>query len=302
MLAFVGPIEGQVQPAVTDHSSIGDLIRNMKSLVIQISYHADVPVPNAQGIPPNAIAGSGFLVGLEGYAVTAAHVITETEKVLQQSGAKKVDFGCGVSLDTQSVPGMLLQGSFVVTGCVVVDVDTSHDVAILRLAQNPFSPRMGTGVNGANLRIRAVAGTKLQTELPSEGEEVLVSGYPLPSESPTLVTQRGMVASLSFEDVQAPAPSPSAPLRIPDIADIILVDLSVNPGNSGGPFYMSGTGNIVGICHGYLPSPVVWSPGQAPVFRAIGGSLQELTQNSGLAVVEPIKYAVALLAKNKIAY
>ncbi len=78
----------------TSSASRATLIANMKSAVIQISYRSDPPVPNAAGI-----AGTGFLVNKDGYALTAAHVITQTKNSAQASGAKNVQFIAGISYD-----------------------------------------------------------------------------------------------------------------------------------------------------------------------------------------------------------
>src|SRR5437899_1368252 len=61
------------------------------------------------------------------------------------------------------------------------------------------------------------------------------------------------------------------------------------------------TGNAVGSCDGNLPLPVRLQNGGI-VQMQIGGSAQTLMQNSGLAIVLPIKYGISLLDKNKISY
>jgi len=279
----------------TGPASRSDLIANMKSAVIQISYRVDPPVPNGAGI-----AGTGFLVSKDGYALTAAHVITQTKNLAQASGAKSVQFVAGVSLDTSSVPKMNFQGSFREIPCTVVDIDEAHDIAILKLSQNSFSPLFESGfvVGDKELPLRAQT-VRLEAELPPEGKELLVSGYPLTV--PTLVTQQGTVASLSFTSIEIERPGAPPWFKIPEVADLIFADIVVNPGNSGGPFYLSDTGNVVGICHGNLPSPVRLQNGGI-VQMQIGGSSQTLMQNSGLAIVLPIKYGIALLDKNKISY
>ncbi len=279
----------------TGPASHADLIANMKSAVIQISYRSDPPVPNGAGI-----AGTAFLVSKDGYALTAAHVITQTKNSAQASGAKSVQFLAGVSLDTSSVPNVTFKGSFNEIPCTVVDMDEAHDIAILKLSQNPFSPSFRTGIQVGDkqlpLRVQAA---RLQAELPPEGKELLVSGYPVPV--PTLVTQRGTVASLSFTTIEIEKPGAPPWFKIPEVADLIFADIVVNPGNSGGPFYLSDTGNVIGICHGNLNSPVHLQDGSV-VQMQVGGRSQTLVQNSGLAVVLPIKYAIALLDKNKISY
>jgi S1-C subfamily serine protease len=280
------------KPKAKPPTSRPDLIANMKSAVIQISYQSDPPVPNGTGI-----AGTGFLVSNDGYALTAAHVVNEVKKLLQANGARGFRLIAGVTLDTSSGS---FHGSFEQIDCTVVDMDVPHDIAILKLSRNPFGPFFNSGivVGGKPLTLH-VQTAKLQAQRPAEGTELLVSGYPL--SVPTLVTQRGTVASLSFTEVEIERPGAPPWFKFPEVADQILADIVVNPGNSGGPFYLSDTGEVIGICHGNLLSPVHLENG-AIVQMQEGGTTHILEQNSGLAVVLPIKYAIALLDKNKITY
>jgi hypothetical protein len=50
---------------------------------------------------------------------------------------------------------------------------------------------------------------------------------------------------------------------------------------------------VIGICEAYEPSPIFATQPPLAAASAVG-------QNSGLAVVIPIKYAIAFLQKNKI--
>jgi len=290
--------DGNTKKKPQPSTSRAELISNMKSAVIQISYKSDLPVPNPAKLSRDGLAGTGFLVSRDGYALTAAHVIAETKRQLQLNGARDVRFFAGISLDSASIPGrIILLGSFSQISCTVVEMDEAHDTAVLRLDQNPFSPlyrpTKGLGVSTMPVRVQTAG---LQAELPVEGAELLVSGYPL--SFPTLVTQRGTVASLSFTLVEIEKPGALSWFKFPAVADQILADIVVNPGNSGGPFYQSDTGKVIGICHGNLLSPVHLENG-AIVQTQDGGMTHTLEQNSGLAVVLPIKYAIELLDKNK---
>jgi S1-C subfamily serine protease len=272
-----------------------DLISKIKSAVIQIAFQSNPPVPNGAGV-----AGTAFLVSQDGYAVTAAHVITQTKKMAEANGAKEVQFAAGVTLDTTSEPGAKFRGSFEWIPCTLLDIDEPHDIAILKLSRNPFSPFFNTGIvlGGKRLSLR-VTTAKLQAELPAEGIELLVSGYPL--SIPTLVTQRGTVASESFREIEINKPGAPPWFTVREAADMILADIVVNPGNSGGPFYLSDTGNVIGVCQGNVSSPVHW-PDSSIVFGQRDGRTEPIVQNSGLAIVLPIKYAMLLLDKNKINY
>jgi S1-C subfamily serine protease len=70
----------------------------------------------------------------------------------------------------------------------------------------------------------------------------------------------------------------------------------VNPGNSGGPVYEPDSGNVIGICEAHKYSPLFTNK-QHQVEISPN---EVLTQNSGVAVVIPIKYGIDLLRKNGI--
>jgi hypothetical protein len=102
-----------------------------------------------------------------------------------------------------------------------------------------------------------------------------------------------MIASEPFSVVQMQRPNALAGSLTPEIEDSILLDAEVNPGIDGGPVYLPGEHSVIGICDAYEPSAI--SATQRPHTVVPGAA-----QNSGLAIVIPIKYAIALLQKNKI--
>lgn len=274
-------------------------IRNMKTAVVQIRYKSDA----SSAHPPGPVArpdegtraGTGFFVSAQGYVLTAGHVIRGAQGVARAAGASNIEFEAGILLDPSSVPGLSFQGSFLWVGATVVDVDDVHDLALLKLSKNPFTGEVQTRmvVRGAALPLK-VTTARLGSRLPSEGENLLVSGYPL--RIPTLVTQTGMVASRSFVMVEVPQSRGPVVLNRPEAADSILFDAVVNPGNSGGPVYDSQSGEVLGICEAYEQSPLLTS-NQHNIEVRPG---EFLTQNSGLAVVIPIDYGIKLLRKNGV--
>jgi len=265
----------------------------MKPSVVQIAYISDSPNRELDG----GIAGTGFFVNNDGYVLTAAHVITETQSQLRASGATTIEFSVGMSIDDLSSPKAEFRGSFTHTKCTIKDIDTNHDVALLELAHNPFAPNFVVGIiiNGKFPKL-TVAAAKLRQDLPPEGQKVLVSGYPLAI--PNLVTQGGMVASETYAPSKEFIHPPGAPagVTMPEQISVILLDAVVNPGNSGGPVYVPGSDLVIGICEAFKQSPLFTNKSN-PV--RIGES-EFLTENSGLAVVIPIKYAIELLQKNNI--
>jgi S1-C subfamily serine protease len=263
-------------------------IAQMKPSVVQIKFKSDATKPEYQ----EGVAGTGIVVSDEGYVLTAAHVITETEAALRASHATKVEFFAGISIDAIAGPGANSRGSFAYIPCTIKDSDPAHDIAILQLAQSPFSEAFRLGIKTGDKEPRVTLGVaKLDQTLPPEGQTVLVSGYPL--SIPTLVTQKGMIASQTFRVAQTQRPNAPAGSVPAEIEDAILFDAVVNPGISGGPVYLPGEHSVVGICDAYEPSAIFATQRLQTVVPAAA-------QNSGLAVVIPIQYAIALLQKNKI--
>jgi len=272
-------------------------IRTMKAVAVQIRYLSDAQNGAPQGIPlppKGERAGTGFFVSQQGYVLTAAHVIRGAEKYAREKGATKVWFQVGILLDPSSVPGINFLGSFSPVAATPVEVDDVHDVALLKLSANPFNGQLQSGIKTPQgiLPLR-VAVARLKPELPPEGRNVLISGYPL--EIPTFVTQKGMVASESFSIVTIPVPGAIGRTR-PEAVDSILLDAVVNPGNSGGPVYESDSGDVVGICEAYELSPLFTNK-----LNPVQVTPDEIAmQNAGLAVVVPIKYGIDLLRKNGV--
>jgi S1-C subfamily serine protease len=263
-------------------------IPQIKPSVVQIKFKSDSAKPEYQ----EGIAGSGIVVSDEGYVLTAAYVMTETEAALRGYGATKVEFFVGILVDTMPGAGANSRGSFAYIPCTIKDSDPVHDIAILQLTQSPFSDAFRVGIKIGDKEPKVTLGVaKLDQSLPAEGQTVLVSGYPL--SIPTFVTQKGMIASESCSAEQTQRLSAAAGSLGPEVEDSILLDAVVNPGISGGPVYLPGEHSVIGICEAYEPSPVFTAQRPQTVVPGVG-------QNSGLAVVIPIKYAIALLQKNKI--
>jgi S1-C subfamily serine protease len=263
-------------------------IAQIKPLVVQIKFKSD----SAKAEYQEGIAGTGIVVSDEGYVLTAAHIVTGTEAGLRGEGATKVEFSAGILIETTVGAGANSRGSFAYVPCTIKDTDPVHDIAILQLAQNPFSEAFRQGIKIADKEPKIRLGVaKLEQSVPPEGQTVLVSGYPLAT--PTLVTQRGMIASESFSVAQTQPTRPPAGLLSMEIEDSILLDAVVNPGISGGPVYLPGEHSVVGICDVYEAAGIFGA--RRPQLAIPGAG-----QNIGLAIVIPIKYAIALLQKNKI--
>lgn len=147
--------------------------------------------------------------------------------------------------------------------------DPEHDLALLALEGEPL-PALALAPD----------------EAPREGLDVLVMGFPIAGLlgfQP--VTHRGMVSSIA--PLVLPAANASA-LRDSQVAalrrgafDILQLDATAYPGNSGGPVLDATTGQVIGIISLVL---------------ARGGREAALSAPSGISYAIPSRWARALMA------
>ena len=221
--------------------------------------------------------GTGFVISLEGYVVTANHVVEEGFKILEsiQSEIKTLSIGFAYP-NTQQ-----MRGNFTLMDFDLIETDKIHDIALLKLKSEEIPPMFG---NVPSLKLEPVI---LNLDRPEDGVAIGISGYPL--NQSVLVTNGGFMAtSWAFELQELKLPGTPEFYRKLDIADSYLADINVNPGNSGGPVYLASDGSVIGVCVGYLPTTV----------RDDKGGVTNYHYNTGLAVVVPSRYVSDLL-KNK---
>ena len=153
--------------------------------------------------------GSGFVVnrsGNKGLLATNAHVVTE-------AATQKRTVSCIFSSGTRT--------EFTVEG-KIVGIDDNEDLAFISVEHPNLPPA---------LKIDA------QPEF-FETQNVLIAGFPFGSElatssdNPTLTISKGSISSLRRTYLRTPT--------------LVQIDVSVNPGNSGGPL-VSTTGDVIGI-------------------------------------------------------
>ena len=202
--------------------------------------------------PRFTFRGTGFVVGDGRQIVTNAHVLPEA----MPDGAKLV-----VQVDQGG-------GNFEWRDARADSVVRPHDLALLRIDGNPL-PAL-----------------PLAPPQPArEGQAVLFIGYPiggLLGFRP--VSHRGMVASLT--PIAAPAPN-SRQLNAQAIAtlrrgsfDIIQLDATAYPGNSGGPLLDVASGQVVGVVNMVLVK---------------GNKESALSQPSGISYALPVQLVHELL-------
>ncbi len=203
----------------------GDARSDLRALVAR-ARPSVLPVGtySATASPRFGFRGSGFVVGDGHFVVTNAHVLpVDTEAatgqrlaVLAQTAAPQREAG-----DLRFAR--------------VVLQDRAHDLALLRLDGPPLPPL-----------------PLAQGERPAEGQSIALMGFPVAGAlgfSP--VTHRGIVASVTTVALPAPSaaqldPRALARLRAGNF-EVLQLDATAYPGNSGGPVLDAETGEVIGI-------------------------------------------------------
>ena len=121
-----------------------------------------------------------------------------------------------------------------------------------------------------------------------------ISGYPFGE--PVLVTNSGSMAT-SWSTAITEVSLPGAPFRIPHIADVYLADVEANPGNSGGPVYLTENATVKGMCVGSKCAPIRDETGEPVVVDN-----RRLFHATGVTVVVPTRYMIEMLNKNSVQY
>lgn len=232
--------------------------------------------------------GTGFLVNVDAYVITAHHVIEGGRQIAQQIPARQKRILIGLAQpNTEN-----MRGNFSVVDCEITDTDARHDLALLKLKRNPFRGEVRSGIVIGDKEVPLLFGTAaLNPNRPRDGEAVSISGYPLGE--PVLVTNTGwMATSWAFEIKEIPIPGAPEWFRMPDVADAYLADVEVNPGNSGAPVYLVENATVIGVCVGSKLAPI----------RDQQGNIGEpkLFYSSGLTVVVPARYVIDLLKKHDL--
>jgi hypothetical protein len=197
----------------------------------------------------------------------------------------------GVGLAHENTENM--RANFTIVGFEILVEHERHDLALLRLAKNPFTGEIGTGIIMGNEAIPLPHGVvTLDRDRPLDGEMVASSGYPLTNA--VLITSVGHVASAWASDIkEMPIPGVEGMTR-PDIADAYVVDMEVNPGNSGGPIYCVESGGVIGVCVASQPAPLRFM--DTGDTADIGG--RPVGYSSGLTVVVPARYVTEMLEQH----
>jgi S1-C subfamily serine protease len=273
---IVGAQTGKTSPhpriassSETDH--LADMISRAKLNIVRIRMHLH---------DGRTITGTGFFVNTNGLVVTAAHVVDATQYT---SPSDSYD----AELLLRDREGNA-DNDFALYPATVLAADNTTDVAILSL---------NLGANRTEIMRGRVA--QIHEGRPKQGAAIFACGYIYPSRS-SLATH-GIVA-ISYTPLQDP------PAIGPEAArDKYLGDLKVTHGNSGGPVFLSATGDIVGIVRGMATENATLAGNDLP---AVGIGQQNdgtwtrgmIMYANGLTEIVPSSQIVTLLRANGVSF
>ncbi|MGS0755231.1 S1C family serine protease [Roseateles sp. GG27B] len=247
MLCFTNGAVGDVHSA----GDVPELVERSKPSVVLVGTYAETDSPRF------TFRGSGFVVADGNYAVTNAHVLPE--------------FVAGA--DERRLILQVRRGAsdWSARSAEVLSLDKSHDLALLRF-DGPPAP---------SLKLAAVGTAR-------EGAAIVLMGFPLGGALGfSTVTHRGIIAAIT--SIALPPPSAQAlnERAIRQLRDgafnILQLDATAYPGNSGGPVFDVASGEVVGVINMVL----------------IKGSKETaLSQPSGITYAIPVEHVEQLLGRS----
>ena len=227
------------------------LIARIRPSVLVIGFYRETQSPRF------AFKGSGFVVGDGNLLITNAHVV-ESE-------------GSDPSAQVLLVQSREASGALKPRRGEIVELDKAHDLALIRFDGPPI----------AALELAKAGSVR-------EGSAVALMGFPMAGAlgfAP--VTHRGIISAIT----PVALPSPTArQLDGPTISrlregsfDMLQLDATAYPGNSGGPLFDAETGAIVGVLS----------------MATLKGTRESaLTNPSGISYAIPVEHVEQLIARH----
>ncbi len=205
------------------------------------------------GSPRQRFRGTGFVVA-DGHLVVTNHHVLPSDV----DGRRKEQLGV--------FSGRGRQGKF--HKAKIVAEDPVHDLAVLRIAQSLPALELA------------------KTHRVREGAEIAFTGFPLGMALGLYpVTHRGIVSAIS------PMAPPQLGARVltakmiramRDPYDVLQLDATAYPGNSGSPVYQPGNGAVVGIVNSVLVK---------------GNKEAAIANPSGISYAIPVRFIRALVER-----
>src|SRR5262249_56900032 len=198
-------------------------------------------------------------------------------------------------------PSEQMRGGVTVLGATLVATDEANDLALLEMEHNRF---LKDGVPHPSGGWFPATVAELEAERPDDGESVMISGFPLGYRY--VLNSSGIIACAWGDQGMHHDPDELEDGSIAEKRlDRYLVDINVNPGNSGGPCYRITDQRVLGICEALQLVEV-----EIPDHRPDADAQPDLQGEAGLGVddaqpgalqkaeitfVVPATYVIALL-------
>lgn len=213
--------------------------------------------------PRFGFRGSGFVVGDGTLVATNFHVLPPAAEA--DASRRLVVMAGRRAQGPGSEVGEL-------RGARVVATERTRDLALLKIDGPPLVPLSLAADDAAR-----------------EGQSIALMGYPIGGAlgfAP--VTHRGIVASITTVALPAPTAAQLDPRAIARLRegnfDVLQLDATAYPGNSGGPLFDPSTGEVLGVMNMVL----------------IKGTRESaLSQPSGIAYAIPARFVRELLERSR---
>ena len=243
-------------------------IARMRSSIVSIN--------EGDSAPP---IGSGVIVrggnGDDGVVATAFHVVRDV-------AADELKIGFPVP------PSEQLRGGLTLLGATMIATDEKNDLALLKMEDN--AP-LAQGVPHPSGGRYPVTVAELEAERPEDGESVMISGFPLGYRS--VLNSSGIIAcSWGDQGIHGILEPLDTGSPADESLDRYLVDINVNPGNSGGPCYRVADQRVVGICEALQLIEVEVDDKDVDTDDE---AQRSVLQKADITFVVPAKYVIALL-------
>jgi S1-C subfamily serine protease len=241
-------------------AELPEMIKRVRRSVVQITVFAQAQNNDVQtlsqvtGCPfivtdvvgPICIVGTGYFVNDKGDVVTAAHVAEEMTQVLQKLDSAHIPNQHSITVALPNIENSSIEmgHNYATLDFKIRDTDTLHDIALLSLNDPRQFKGIGHGmVDVPGLGIPDLTATTVTFDLrrPEDGESVYTCGFPLNAEA--LTTTTGTVATAWGTENLLIARAHQRPEKV----DVYRLNLTANPGNSGGPTFASSNGAVVGM-------------------------------------------------------
>ncbi|HRX69784.1 MAG TPA: serine protease [Candidatus Competibacteraceae bacterium] len=201
-------------PLTVWSASLADTVEKIKPSIVAIG----TVQPTRR--PPAKFQATGFAVGRGRHIITNAHALPDFLDS-QNKEALAVFIGQGTKVESRPAKK--------------IATDAEHDLALLEIEGAPL-PAMRLG----------------ETRRPREGQAIAFTGFPIGVVLGLFpVTHQGIISAISPVAIPAPSAGNLDATTIRRLKnepyDVLQLDATAYPGNSGSPLYEPDTGQVIGV-------------------------------------------------------